>query len=162
MFRGKRIDNGAWVDGCYMTDEQDLSKAYIGHIFGTDGGGMFIHDMDIVMVVPETVCQYTGLDDKNDRKIFEGDIVLYIEEYEFCDYGSPILCPENGETYFPRHRGSKRINAVVKYDEELCLVVVNPISKENYVRKSIKDYSFKNLEVIGNIFDNPELVRNDA
>lgn len=179
LFRGKRIDNGEWAYGFYT----QLPKASLGATVAA-GGYLCAEDvcdwiianknkqhpnfsnafpLEIVEcemheIKEDTVCQYFGIKDKNARKIFEGDIVKYTEEYEFCDYNSPILCPENGSTHFPRIRKTKEICAVVRYDTELCSIVVNPVTKESYIRKSIKDYNFKDLIVIGNIFDNPELL----
>ena len=68
LFRGKRIDNGEWTQGAYFPKNDN----YPATIYTDDGLG--------ASVDPATVGQYTGLTDKNGKKIFEGDIVV---EYDF-------------------------------------------------------------------------------
>lgn len=125
LFRGKHIHvhtknehlDGRWVYG-YLCDENYINSPELE--------GEFLVD-------PETVCQYTGLTDKNGRKIFEGDIVKHFN------------WPEDDEKY---------VIGCIKWNQDSCKFV-----KEN---KDGAQYSINNkciYEVIGNIFDNPELMQ---
>lgn len=64
VFRGKRTDNGEWVQGCLITDETEDSKRFIGYVIGTDEDGI-PHDLDVVQVDPSTICKYYDEDKTN-------------------------------------------------------------------------------------------------
>ena len=91
LFRGKRIDNGEWVEGYFVNL---WLMHYQKHQPIITDNNAVSYDVD-----PSTVCQYTGLCDKNDKKIFEGDIMAftaygfdYVGTVEFADGSFSIMC----------------------------------------------------------------------
>lgn len=136
LFKAKSKDNGEWIYGYPMRHPQAAQvgpyepywNMFVPPADPEDSGGVF--DID-----PDTLCQYTGKSDEDGKKIFEGDIVGFIDFYS----------TESG------YSESSCLGEVIWSKEECCFHVTNRLSAESF---EVLD----ECKVVGNIFDNPELV----
>lgn len=123
-FRGKRLDNGEWVYG-YLAD-----KDYINDIDTVD--------LSSIEVSMDTIGEYAGLDDKNGKEIYEGDIVKTpLLDPIFHDVISDVfdyapICFYHGAFVVAYYEGEHKIYLEDLYDK---------------------------VEVVGNIHNNPELLK---
>ena len=156
-FRGKRIDNGEWVTGFYVhyDDTKDNHKDDCDYIVGIHTGEHF----PFFEVIPETVGQYTGLDDKCGNKIFEGDIVKH-HDFGKTEYTSVVKFGEyeqdgsDGE-YAP----TECIGFYVEVKSYFVLYYSGDWEPCPYLLQRNLLEVAKSCEVIGNIHDNPELLK---
>ena len=131
-FRGKRIDNGEWVEGRLIADDVIVPK---GQPFEIDEGYLCCDGVVCYEVIPESVGQYTGLTDKSGKRIFEGDIVVQ-----------------------PVRETSKHSPCIVEFHKgkfQAHYVSENRFFDRYY---DINSYT----KVIGNIHDNSELLKGGA
>lgn len=131
LFKAKRKDGGKWIEGYYQK-RYDLLGKEEHLIFHADSYKMW----EYAEIVPETLCQFTGLCDKNGKKIWENDILMaHLDEFY----------PED-----------------VTY-ETVEWGVAGWITHEagSIDRQYLDEFGTEHFEVVGNIFDNKELLQEE-
>ena len=134
IFKGKRKDNGEWVEG-FLSKSRGENKQLELCIDHEEKGVMCSS-----IVIPETVGQCTGLKDKNGKLIFEGDIVESRASENKEDWKRWVVQFTDGSFCFEREIPRKR---KYKYEQNLL---------------GIDNIELYGLTVIGNVYDNPELL----
>lgn len=119
LFRGKRVDDGKWVYGyCYELEKKPMISSCVKR--------------EAYEIYPETVGQYTGVEDCTGRKIFEGDLVKGFDSY-------------TGEMY-------QDITGIVEFRKGCFGAIWNGY---------FEPFAICDDEIIitGNVHDNPELIK---
>lgn len=135
LFRAKRMDNEKWVEGNYVEKYDLLGKRHL--ILYVDNYVRW----KCVEIVPETLCQFTGLCDKNGNKIWENDIVKTVSDIyapvKFGLYTTGFALEECNQGFY------------IDFPDE------------TYLRHELGYWNNK-VEIKGNIFDNPDLLQEES
>lgn len=154
IYKAKRVDNGEWVIGNLITNVffrlgqsipyilcPDKAEYYCFEDF-TEGNGIF-------EVQPDTIFQCTGLKDRNGNLIWEGDIILFQRDNDDCPFTNKDTKKRLGKVFYKGFRTTFAIgmgkNGSGSINDDLWKYVQNG----------------NRVEVIGNIFDNPELLESE-
>ena len=121
LFKAKRESTGEWVEGFYA------KRHGVPYIYENADCPQSIYEIN-----PDTLCQYTGLTDKNGRKIWENDIVRWID----------------------------KLYKVSFYDSMCSFVLVTSTGHWNHMEMNYGNkLECFDYEVVGNVFDNPDLLK---
>lgn len=152
LLRAKRADNGEWVRGYLFDDGFENGKVFIGGLViekytGTACDDWTISGSCFCEVDKSTICQCTGLKDKNGKLIWEGDIILFQRDNDDCP--------------FPDKDTKKRLGKVFYKDFRTTFAIEMGKSGSGSLNDDLWKYvqNGNRVEVIGNIFDNPELIK---
>lgn len=130
LFKARRIDNGKWVEGCLVIDHS-RSNLFEYRIQLVESGALYALPID-----PETICQFTGLCDKNGNRIWENDVLMaHLDEF----YPEGVIYETvewNVAGWVTHEAGSTD-------------------------REYIDEFDLEHFEMVGNIFDNKELLQEE-
>ena len=149
LFKAKRIDNGEWAEGYYT---ECNGKTFIGIDISIYGDIFEVFCTPVIRwfeVDPKTLCQFTGLCDKNGKKIWESDIISYQRDNDDCPFPNKDTKKRFGKVFYQGFRSTFAIgmgkNGSRSINDDLWKYVQNG----------------NRVEVIGNQFDNPELLQEE-
>ena len=140
LYKAKRVDNGEWV--CGLPIYKNYIRVFTEHEYEfEDGRKTKYSTTKDYQVDPKTMCEFIGLTDKNKNKIFEHDIVDY-EDCPASDYYREAIIVNRG---------------VIEFEDGAFFVTNREtVEMDDLVYKGVME-----CNVVGNIFDNPELLEGE-
>lgn len=157
LFKAKRVNNGEWVQGYYVKGLNMYDKE-VHLIF--EPNTMFYSSGETdgwYKVDPTTICQCTGLKDKNGKLIWENDIVRF--KHEKFDFDDGLESFER--TCLPNKKEHKR-NYVVEFCNTPTHYGLRFRNGSIWFMVHKMTIVMHDTEVIGNVFDNPELLESEG
>lgn len=143
LFKAKRVDNGEWVEGSYVHRTQFYGEdCPCDDHFILSGGEFHCDYYNAQEIIPETLCAFTGLYDKNGNRIWENDIV----EGKFDGLYIILWYPRNAQ--FIKFSGYDRVP----------WTDIESMTRQNLINPLLQKDMCSDLKVIGNVIDNPELL----
>ena len=145
LFKGKKKDNGEWIEG-YLLDGgmPGEKRIFIGKLVI---GKWTVMADEFDEVDPDTICQFTGLTDKKGKKIWQSDNISYQRDNDDCPFPNKDTKKRFGKVFYQGFRSTFAIgmgkNGSKSINDDLWKYVQNG----------------NRVEVIGNQFDNPELLQ---
>lgn len=136
-FRGKDIETGEWVYGSLVQPIGQNPRIYIQDVKTEGAAAFFAYDVE-----ESTVGQFTGLLDKNGNEIYEGDIILF-------------YAPDEDSSEVGQYKG---VVEWLDVSTSLRIDYFNNICGQYYLINYVKYLG--DCEVLGNIHDNPEILKN--
>lgn len=131
LFKAKRKDGEKWIEGYYQK-RYDLLGNEEHLIFHADSYKVW----EYAEIVPETICQFTGICDKNGNRIWENDILMAHLDESYPEDVTYETVEWNINGWGMRENGSMD-------------------------REYLGEFDLEHYEVVGNIFDNPELLQEE-
>ena len=128
LFKAKDVQSGEWIEGLLVITKEEYSNEIYYAIFEKESEHVCMgeyKDNGHYQIDPNTICQFTGLKDKNGNKIWENDIVRLDEDLY-----------------------------IITWEEDDAMFALEDVG----IVEHFSNVDSKWCEVIGNKFDNPELV----
>ena len=139
LFKAKQIDNGEWIEGSLIDLDIDSGYCYIVQPYKKASilPIIFLITDRMKLVDPETLCQFTGLYDRYGNKIWENDILMAHLDESYPE-DTTYETVEWGFAGWVTHEANSTD------------------------RQYLDEFDTEHFEVVGNIFDNPELLQEES